>query len=77
MFYFLRVQIILFGSMHASRWFALSLTCLKNLILFFCLAKVIRLHINLFCFIRLHDSHWNLSGKWGVTTFEQVFMHQA
>ncbi len=48
-------------------------TCLKDMILSFYLVEVMCLHINLFAFICLVDSHWNLSGKWGVSTFIEVF----
>jgi len=47
------------------------LTCLKNMILLFYLAKVIFLHFE-FAFICLSNSHWIHSGKWGVTTFKEV-----
>ena len=40
------------------------------------LAKVICLDIE-FAFICLSNNHWIHSGKWGVTTFKEVFKSQA
>jgi len=47
------------------------LTCLKNLIHFFYLAKLICLHIE-FALICLSNSYWINSGKLGVTPFKEV-----
>jgi len=47
------------------------LTCLKNMILFFYFGKS-DLFTHWVCFTCPVDSHWIHSGKWGVTTFEEV-----
>jgi len=72
-FYFLHAQVILFGSIFASRWFACFIICLKVWILSFYLAIVICLHFNLFCFYLSEQQSLELFRKVGSDNFYTSF----
>jgi len=65
---FLQDQVILFGSMFTTRWFAFFSHLPEEHDSFLLFDKVICLYIEL-AFICLSNSHWIHSRKWRVTTF--------